>query len=209
MDACNYKNRRTMCWTEDRDVAVFDMEDTRRDLGQHYRYATESYLQLYLRVQLSRFSLFTLVFVVAAFACYFAVIAWGTRNPLSIAGWLIESLGAIYGTAIYATGFSTLFVAIRSALRSTETHAVAIVMPFTLVPTMIGTIAMLHGYIFMNRVIASSPSYPKHSDTAYAHAFSLTPMLVGLCFTTASFTILCITLMLRGRSPSPSKSAEQ
>ncbi|QDT10507.1 hypothetical protein K239x_24640 [Planctomycetes bacterium K23_9] len=29
-----------MCWTEDRDGAVFDMEDTRRDLGQHYRYAT-------------------------------------------------------------------------------------------------------------------------------------------------------------------------
>jgi len=27
----------TMCWTEDRDGVVFDMEDTRRDLGQHYR----------------------------------------------------------------------------------------------------------------------------------------------------------------------------
>ena len=30
-----------MCWTEDRDVAVFDMEGTRRDLGQHRRYADE------------------------------------------------------------------------------------------------------------------------------------------------------------------------
>ena len=28
-----------ICWTEDRDVAVFDIESTRRDLGQHYRSA--------------------------------------------------------------------------------------------------------------------------------------------------------------------------
>ena len=26
-----------MCWTEDRGVADFGMEDTRRDLGQHHR----------------------------------------------------------------------------------------------------------------------------------------------------------------------------
>jgi len=31
-----------MCWTEDRDDAVFDMEDTRRDLGQHYRYVANA-----------------------------------------------------------------------------------------------------------------------------------------------------------------------
>ena len=31
-----------MCWTEDRDVAVFDMEGTRRDLAQHRRYRTET-----------------------------------------------------------------------------------------------------------------------------------------------------------------------
>ena len=30
-----------MCWTEDRDGAAFDIEDTRRDLGQHYRSAME------------------------------------------------------------------------------------------------------------------------------------------------------------------------
>ena len=30
--------RVTMCWTEDRGMAFFDMGATRRDLGQHYRY---------------------------------------------------------------------------------------------------------------------------------------------------------------------------
>ena len=65
-----------MCWTEDRDVAVFDMEGTRRDLGQHRRSPTkETCINERLRLT---FRLSDLLMVVALCAILISALTLGT-----------------------------------------------------------------------------------------------------------------------------------
>ncbi|MCS7469963.1 hypothetical protein NZK35_25205 [Stieleria sp. ICT_E10.1] len=146
---------------------------------------------------MNRISLFTLCFAVAAFAAFFAIVVMGARQPDSIAGWLVESLGWFYGVTIYGTGSFALLVAIAQLRRSCSPASTACLIPLAFIPAFVGVIGLLHNYIYMNRLIASSPSYPKHDALAYGHAFGLTPLLVGMCFTTVAFAILSFSLLHR------------
>ncbi|MDM4019413.1 hypothetical protein [Roseiconus lacunae] len=146
---------------------------------------------------MNRISLFTLCLAVAAFSAFFAIVVMGIRQPGSIAGWLIESLGWFYGVTIHGTGSVALLVALAQLRRSYSPASTACLIPITFIPAFVGVIGLLHNYIYMNRVIASSPSYPKHDAFAYGHAFGLTPLLVGMCFTTVAFAILSFSLLHR------------
>ena len=149
---------------------------------------------------MQRFSLFTLLYGVAAFAVFFGVSFTGTKYPDSLSGWIVESVGGLYGTLIYATGLVALLLAVTRVGTSDTPGPIAAAIPVVWLPSLIGLVTLLHGYIVMYRIIASMPSYPKPSELFYAHAICLTRLLLGLSFSIISFTILSVGLIRHSRA---------
>ncbi|MEL6109355.1 MAG: hypothetical protein AAFU85_25390 [Planctomycetota bacterium] len=146
-----------------------------------------------------RLSLFFICYVVACVAVLFSLILSANGAEPGVARWLLNSLGLMYGGLLYVSGTAAIYVSIRVASRSKSLADLASALPFAFVPTLIGLIGLLHGFISFSSLLRGQPTPPKPSELYFAQSVALASPLVGLCFSTIAFVILA-TVMLRRSS---------
>lgn len=156
-----------------------------------------------------RFSLISICYCVAGFAGYFAIFAIASRNDSSFVSWLANSLGLLYGTVLYVSGLAAFYVACRSSWQSTTPAGVAVAIPFTFIPALIGLIGLVQGYINVYHIFSLSGSYPKPSEIYFMHSMVLVCLLVGLCLTFTSFALLATAMLVKSRRLSSENSASE
>ena len=108
-----------------------------------------------------RYSLVTLVYVVAGFAGYFALIVAAQRHPEARVAWLAEALGFLYGTILYVTGFAALYMACDAIRNASSSSDIASAIPISLLPAFIGVVGMVHGYINVYETLSMSGTTAK------------------------------------------------
>lgn len=144
-----------------------------------------------------RFSLFALCYVVAGSAGYLALVLASSRSSASIASWLVDSLGFLYGTLLYIAGLSALYMSCRIVRRVRDPAAVATALPIAFLPSFIGVVGLVHGYISIFRMVAASGTYPKPNDMLDAQSTVLVCLLTGLVLTFPSFVLLAVAMVVK------------
>ena len=148
-------------------------------------------------VKLPRFSLLSLLYLIAAVAGYFAFLPSGGRSGNSLVGWISHSYGSLYGNLLYVSGAVAFYVACRFAWRFQEPARLAIAIPITFVPAFIGLIGMVHGYLSVFRLMAVSASYATPGEVQQAHATVLQCLVVGLVLSFVSFSTLAVAMVVK------------
>ena len=146
-----------------------------------------------------RFSIVGIAYVVAVVAGLFAFLSFATRFENSFAGWLLQSLGLIYVVAFTASGALAVFVAFRSCKRSRTPSEVAVGIPVTVVPIMVGVIGLLHGYVSLYRVIGMPKLAVQPINLYDAAATILACPMIGLLLSCLTFTPLAIAMVVKQR----------
>ena len=154
-----------------------------------------------------RFSLLSIFYFVTACAGYFALITIAGRNDSSLVTWLANSLGVLYGTLLYVSGLAAFYVACRCSWRSANPSDVAVALPFAFLPTFVGLIGLVHGYISVFRIFSMYGKPPEPTEMYEAHATILVCLLVGLCLSLISFALLAIAMLVKCRKPQHSNAA--
>lgn len=144
-----------------------------------------------------RFSLGTFLYLVIGIAVYASMLSAAFFGQASWFAWIFNALGLIYGTLLYATSCASLYITFRITWLARKPSEVAVAIPFVFLPTFIGVVGLLHGYMRVYRVLAISASIPKPSEMFYAHAMVLVCLLVGLIATLICFTWLAIAMLVK------------
>ncbi len=148
-------------------------------------------------VKLPRFSLLSLLYLMAAVAGYLAFVPSGGQRGNSLVGWISHSYGSLYGNLLYVSGTVVFYVACRFAWRFQEPARLAIAIPITFVPAFIGLIGLVHGYISVFRLMAVSASYATPAEVQQAHATVLQCLVVGLVLSFISFSTLAVAMVVK------------
>jgi hypothetical protein len=146
---------------------------------------------------LKRFSLLSICYTVAGIAGYFALIVASHQTPGSFVDWIVRSLGFLYGTVLYVAGLLAFYVACRTIRTASSAADIAVAIPISLLPTVVGVIGVVHGYISVFYVFSISGMIPEPTDLYSAHATVLVCAMTGLCLTLPSFVILAVVLVVR------------
>lgn len=110
---------------------------------------------------MKRFSFSALCYVSAGFAGYLALVVTSNGSSASIASWLLDSLGFLYGTLLYVTGLAALYMSCRTIRRARNPGTVACALPIAFLPAFIGVIGLIHGYTSVFHLVAASGTYRK------------------------------------------------
>ena len=146
-----------------------------------------------------RFSLISICFGIAGFAGYFAIVAITIRSDSSVIAWLARSLGALYGTLIYFSGLSALYIACRTVRHATRPSELAVVIPLAMLPAFMGLVGLVHGYVGVYRILSVSRKRVASTSLFELHASVLACPLVGLVFSFVTVAIIAIAMVAKAR----------
>lgn len=130
-----------------------------------------------------KFNLSQMFATVTGFVVVFSILWWLSQEPSSFAEWIVESVGFLYLLPMCVIGYSALCIALNAVVQRKNAYSLVRVIPFSLLPLILGVASAVHRYIEIYYWLASEQQPPSFNSLAYGHSSALLCFLAGfVCF---------------------------